>query len=94
MIIMDKYNIEEIKEKLERCRNIPIEDINPDDVDDLADIKISRRKCREERILDFIIATKNPYVFKVNGTLVKISFSNNNRKAKDCINRVIKNLYK
>lgn len=91
---MDKYNIEEIKEKIERCRNIPIEDINPDDVDDLEDIKISRKKCREERILDFIIATKNPYAFKVNGTLVKISFSNNNRNAKDCINRVIKNLYK
>lgn len=91
---MDKYNIEEIKEKIERCRNISIEDINPDDVDDLEDIKISRKKCREERILDFIIATKNPYAFKVNGTLVKISFSNNNRNAKDCTNRVIKNLYK
>lgn len=94
MIIMDKYNIEKIKEKLERCKNVPIEDINPDDVDDLADRKISRKKCREERILDFIIATKNPYAFEVNGTLVKISFSDDNRNAKDCIDRVIKKLYK
>ncbi len=45
----NKYNIEEIKEKLERCRNIPFEDINPDEVDDLENIKISRKKCREER---------------------------------------------
>lgn len=91
---MDKYNIEEIQEKLERCKNIPIEDINPDEVDDIEDIKISRKKCREERILDFIVATKNPYAFKVNGTLVKISFSNNNRNAKDCVTKVIKNLYR
>lgn len=48
MIIMDKYNIEEIKEKLERCKNIPIEDISLDDVDDLADIKMSRKKCRKK----------------------------------------------
>lgn len=58
MIIIDEYNIEELKEKLERCKNIPIEEINPDDVDDLANIEISRKKCREERILDFIIAQK------------------------------------
>lgn len=92
--MMDKYNLEEIKEKLERCKNIPIDDINPDEVDDIKDIKISRKKCREERILDFIVATKNPYVFKVNGTLVKISFTNDKRNAKDCINRILKNLYK
>ena len=91
---MNKYNLEGLKEKLERCKNIPIEEIDPDDVDNIEDIKISRKKCREERILDFIVATKNPYAFKVNGTLVKISFSNNNRSAKDCINKVIKSLYK
>lgn len=91
---MNKYNLEELKEKLERCKNIPIKEINPDDADNIEDIKISRKKCREERILDFIATTKNPYAFKVNGTLVKISFSDNNRSAKDCINRVLKNLYK
>lgn len=55
---MNKYNLEEIKEKLERCKNIPIEEINPDDVDNIEDIKISRKKCREERILDFIVLQK------------------------------------
>lgn len=61
---MDKYNIEEIKEKLERCRNTLIDDISPDDVDEITDIKIDRRKSSNERILDFIIKTKNPYIFK------------------------------
>lgn len=55
---MNKCNLEEIKEKLERCKNIPIEDINPDDVDNIEDIKISRKKCREERIFRFFNKSK------------------------------------
>jgi len=88
------YNIEEIKEKLERCRNIPLSEINPKEVDDLKDIKISRTKSKEEGILDFIITTKNLYVFKVNGILVKIEFSNNERKVEECLTNVLKDLYR
>ena len=91
---MNKYNIKELAEKLERCRNVNLDDVKLEDVDEITNIKIDRRKPSNERILDFIASTKNPYAFKVNGTLVKISFSNNNRSAKDCINRVIKSLYK
>ena len=91
---MNKYNIEEIKEKLERCKNIPIEDINPDDVDELTSIKIDRRKPSNERILDFIIRTKNPYIFKVKGKLVRIRFSDTDKTADDCLTNVLKNLYR
>ena len=45
---MNKYNLEELKEKLERCKNIPIEEINPDDVDNIEDIKISRNVEKKE----------------------------------------------
>ncbi len=79
---------------MKRCKNIPIEDIDPDDVDDIENIKISRKKCKEEKILDFIIETKNPYIFKVNGRLVKIEFSNNGIKAEDAIMNIIKDLYR
>lgn len=44
---MNKYNLEELKEKLERCKNIPIEEINPDDVDHIEDIKISRKNVEK-----------------------------------------------
>ena len=27
-----KYNIQELEEKINRCKNIKLEDINPDDV--------------------------------------------------------------
>ena len=79
---------------MKRCKNIPIEDIDPDDVDDIENIKISRKKCKEEKILDFIIETKNPYIFKVNGRLVKIEFSNNGIKAEDAIMNIIKETIK
>lgn len=92
---MNKYSIEELAEKLERCRNLNLDDVKLEDVDNIEDIKISRKKCREERILDFIVATKNPYIFKVNGKLVRIRFSeNSNLTAEDCLTNVLKNLYR
>ena len=55
---MKKYNITELKEKLKRCGDISIKEVDPNDVDNLDDIKIDRRKKPNERILDFISKTK------------------------------------
>ena len=41
---IDNYNIKELEEKINRCKNIKLEDINPDDVDEISSIKIDRRK--------------------------------------------------
>ncbi len=88
------YNIKELREKIERCKNMKLSDVSLDDVDDISSINIDRRKSSNERILDFLRKTKNPYIFKVNNTLVRISFSNNERTADDCLTSVLKNLYK
>ena len=90
----NKYNIKELEEKLERCKNIKLDDINPDDVDEISSIKIDRRKPSNERILDFLTQVKNPYVFKVKGKLVRMSFSENGPSADDCLTRVLENLYR
>ena len=91
---MNKYNIEELKEKLERCRNVNLDDVKLEDVDEINSIKIDRRKPSNERILDFIMKTKNPYIFKVKGKLVRIRFSDTDKTAEDCLTNVLKNLYK
>ena len=91
---MKKYNIEELREKLECCRNVNLDDVKLDDIDEITSIKIDRRKPREERILDFIMKTKNPYIFKVKGKLVRIRFSDTDKTAEDCLTNVLKNLYK
>jgi len=79
---MNKYNIKELAKKLE-------------DVDEITDIKIDRRKPSNERILEYLMKTKKPYIFKVNGKLVRIRFSeNSNLTAEDCLTNVLKNLYR
>ena len=50
----DKYNIKELEEKINRCKKMKLEDINPDDVDEFSSIKIDRKKSSNERILDFL----------------------------------------
>ena len=91
---MNKYNIKELAEKLECCRNVNFDDVKLEEVDEITDIKIDRRKPSEERILDFIIRTKNPYIFKVNGKLVRIRFSDADKTADDCLTKVLENLYR
>lgn len=49
----------------------------------------------DERILDFLTKVKNPYIFKVNGKLVRMRFAENtNLTADDCLTRVLENLYR
>ncbi|MCI8670622.1 MAG: hypothetical protein HFI36_01135 [Bacilli bacterium] len=92
---MYKYNIKELEEKLNICRNMKLEDVSLEDVDEISSIKIDRRKPSNERILDFIAKVKNPYIFKVNGKLVRISFSKNtDLTADDCLTKVLENLYR
>lgn len=91
---MNKYNLKEIEEKLNRCRNMKLEDVTLDDVDEISSIKIDRRKPSNERILDFIVKVKNPYIFKLNGKLVRIRFSNTDKTAEDYLTRVLENLYR
>lgn len=53
------------------------------------------RELDNERILDFLTKVKNPYIFKVNGKLVRMRFSENtDLTADDCLTRVLKNLYR
>ncbi len=91
---MKKYDIEELAEKLDRCRNKNLDDVKLEDVDEISSIKIDRRKSKEERILDFLTKVKNPYIFKVKGKLVRIRFSNTDRTAEDCLTKVLENLYR
>ena len=71
-----------------------LEDVTLNDVDELSSIKIDRRKSSNERILDFLTKVKNSYIFKINGRLVRIRFSENGPTADDCLTRVLENLYR
>ena len=90
-----KYNYEELKEKIEKCKSVEMNSINIDDIPDIKDLNISKKKSSKERILDFLCKAKNPYIFKCDGVIVKISFSDNsNMTADDCLTNVLKRLYR
>lgn len=90
---MSNIDFELLEMKLNKCKNMRLEDVDINTVDDLEDIKINRKKPSSERIIDFITNCANPYIFKVNGRLVKIEFSNNEDTAENCLTKVIKSLY-
>jgi len=87
-------NVEELKKKIDKCKNINIDDISINDIDDINKFKIDKRKSSNERILDFLIETKNPYVFMIEGRIVQISFSDTDKSADDCLTSVLNKLYK
>lgn len=89
-----KYNYEELKEKIEKCKSVEMNSINIDDIPDIKDLNISKKKSSKERILDFLNEVNNPYVFKVNGRLVMISFANTETTANECLSNVLQNIYK
>ena len=86
--------IDKLKEKLKKYEDIPLSEININEVDEITDIKVNKRKSSNDRILDFLNTVKNPYVFKHNGKLVRIGFSNTDKTADECLTNVLKNLYR
>ena len=51
----NKYNVKELEEKLDRCRNVNLEDVTLEDVDEISSIKIDRINLSSKRILSFYI---------------------------------------
>ena len=91
---MNKYDIKSLERKLEKRKSMSLDDVSLNDVDEITDIKIDKRKSSNERILDFLNKVKNPYIFKVKGKLVRIRFSDTEKTADDCLTNVLKNLYR
>lgn len=64
---------------------IELENINPNMLQELTEIKIDKNMQIEEKINSFFHQIKNPYCFLVNGTPVQISFQNHNQTLDECL---------
>ena len=91
---MNDISFSNLEQKIARCKKMLIEEVDINKTDNLLDIKISKNKPSNERILEFLNKASNPYIFEVDGRLVKIEFSDNNKTADACITRVIRSLYR
>ncbi len=58
----------------EVLRNADICTCNADGLIDLRDVKVNRKASLSRRIDDFIAQVRNPYLFKVGETVVKVEF--------------------
>ncbi|MBR5293616.1 MAG: hypothetical protein IKU31_02485 [Oscillospiraceae bacterium] len=56
---------------LEQCRNADLQTCDPDALVDLRDISIDVTRPRSERMDAFLRQVHNPYLFKVEGLVVK-----------------------
>ena len=82
---MENNNSLDMSERIKRLRDIPIEEVDPDNLKELSDIRIDNTLPVEERIMSLIMQTGNPYVYKDGEVVVKVSFSEKGRTLQSCI---------
>lgn len=50
---------------------------------DIRDVRIDRTLPMEERVKSYVEQVKNPYMFKVGNTVVRVSYADNGRTMND-----------
>ncbi len=91
---MTKLNIEELEKKINKCKELTVDDVKIENLDDLGEVKISKKKKGYDRILEFIKDSSNPYIFNIDNKIVKIEFTNNGKSAEESITNIISSIYK
>ena len=70
-------------------KNSDIKSCNKADLIDIRTIEIDKNKSQMERLLSFIQAVKNPYLFKVGDIAVKVSFADNEQSMQKKMENII-----
>ena len=91
---MTKLNIEELEKKINKCKELTVDDVKIENLDDLGEVKINKKKKGYDRILEFIKDSSNPYIFNIDNKIVKIEFTNNGKSAEESITNIISSIYK
>ncbi len=89
-----KYNVNSLKKIVDTSRNNSLSKVSINECEDINNIKIDKRKNNLERVVEYIIKTKNPYFFSVDNRVVRISFINTDKTAEECLSKLLPKLYK
>ena len=76
---------ERIKRGLEYYKSLSIKDVKIEDLKDIRDIQVDTSRPVVERILSFMVQIGNPYLFKVEGISVKVSFKDDGPTLQECL---------
>ena len=66
---------------LELCRNMDVKTCDPDMLVDLQDLHIDASRPRSERMEAFVQQVGNPYLFKVDGLVIKAVYAPGNGRS-------------
>jgi len=78
----------ETKNVLEKFKQQSIAGADADSLVDITNVKIDTDKPIAERIKSFIGQIGNPYLFKVDNTVVKVSFNDKGPTLQKCLEKV------
>lgn len=73
-----------LSDQMRRMAQVDIRTVNPDELVEIEDVKISGDLSKEDRVLDYIRQIKNPYCYLYHGIIVKVSFAGK-RRMEDCL---------
>ena len=72
---MSTDNKESLSKRLEYLKSLDIGDVKLEDLVDIRTVHIDTSRPVLERVLSFMVQTKNPYLFRVGDTPVKVEFN-------------------
>ena len=77
--------------ELEKLKYIDINEIDPEDLQELSEVRLHSDLPVQERLELFLCQIGNPYCFKVNGTPVQVSFSDGRKTLEEALNNYLTN---
>ena len=78
----------DLSKQLKQMAQVDIKTVDPAELVDIENVRISTDLPQEERIADYIRQIGNPYCYLYHGIIVKVSFSGKRRMEeclKDCL---------
>ena len=79
------------RHELERLKYLDINEIDPEGLHELSEVKLHSDLPVHERLELFLCQIGNPYCFKVNGTPVQVSFSDGRKTLDEALNNYFTN---
>lgn len=70
---------------LKKMKMVNIQTDDAESLRDIRDVKIDPKLPKEERIAEFLNQIGNPYLFRCNGCVVQVSFTDTERTLEDCL---------
>lgn len=76
-----------------KMKNTDVRTVNPNTLVERNDITFNSNAPREQRIAEYIMKLKNPYCYKIDGIVVKVTFSDCSETIDDRLEAYARSMY-